>query len=223
MRTMTTTAVVVVEKVVETRTMTTSLAQRHKPVWVPPVSSTSTSPVSLLEVEVEVVMWELSTAEDLHGAASVTGLSVECPAGMDQRWPSFLSFLSPSLYCSGDYPLRGQRSDLLDNNWRRIREHQGGGSVWGRPRQLSGLLPLLWWEGGFQWLRYRQETTSLLPALLPFLWQFKLLKIRQPTTRNILRLYFYFAFLLYIKPKNSMSLAQQHFSPTGLMPFRPLL
>ena len=51
---MTTTAVVVVEKVVETRTMTTSLAQRHKPVWVPPVSSTSTTPVSLLDLEVEV-------------------------------------------------------------------------------------------------------------------------------------------------------------------------
>ena len=54
MRTMTTMAVVVVERVVETWTMTTSLAQRHKPVWVPPVSSTSTTPVSLLEVEVEV-------------------------------------------------------------------------------------------------------------------------------------------------------------------------
>ena len=34
---------------------------------------------------------------------------------------------------------------------------------------------------------------------------------------------YYFAFLVYIKPKNSMSLAQQQFSPTGLMPFRPLL
>ena len=34
---------------------------------------------------------------------------------------------------------------------------------------------------------------------------------------------YYLVSLVYIKPKNSMSLAQQQFSPTGLMPFRPLL
>ena len=34
---------------------------------------------------------------------------------------------------------------------------------------------------------------------------------------------YYLVSLVYIKPKNSMSLAQQQFSSTGLMPFRPLL
>ena len=51
--------------------------------------------------------------------------------------------LSSLLLCPGNYRLQGQRSDLLDNNWRWLREHQGGGPVWRRPCQLSALLPFL--------------------------------------------------------------------------------